>query len=625
MRDGALFRDLGFVRLGDYVVERLGISYRTAQELMRAGEKLERLPLVAAAYDAGEISAGHVRLLTRAAEPSNEAFHLALARRSTVRELARALAEREDAATASAGDPQPDEAVELERFELGSPAWIATLWRDTVSHMRWVVGRLLPRGTCFDMALAEYRSSRPLTDPFAEPREPNCDPVAAEKRPVVSQEPPARAREPHSENEVPALSDRTATSPASQLHGSALSLVHEAISCGAAASAEAEGAATKRDTRDARTLDHELRLLAAERQGQEAALADHLHAMRVGRAYSAEGSPSLEAYARDRLGLSPRRLYYLLALRRTLAGLPLLRGEFLTGRLTLRQVLLIGRVAVPETERAWMQRAVAVTFRRLEDEVSYWLHLKETRPAVWACLQGEPLPERLVLTPGQPPRLHASAHRRRRSRREVPDRAHARPALATAGGPAEQAYRAVSCEFVTAEMFLCALQEDEDAEPLPPRMCRIRMRLEPEVRKVWEETVAECREHAQRDLDEWEVFALVLHDYWKTWDTQEMRRQRREHSTLERDGWRCTVPGCRSIGSGQLHEHHIVFRSLGGPVRQPRNVTTLCSGHHLGLLHLEKMRCTGRAPDDLEWELGLERGREPFLIFKGERRIGGVA
>ena len=75
------------------------------------------------------------------------------------------------------------------------------------------------------------------------------------------------------------------------------------------------------------------------------------------------------------------------------------------------------------------------------------------------------------------------------------------------------------------------------------------------------------------------------------------------------------------MGTGRLHEHHVVFRSEGGELRDPANLTTLCSGHHLGLLHEGKMRCTGRAPDDLMWEMGIEPGRGPFLVFKGETLV----
>jgi hypothetical protein len=125
-------------------------------------------------------------------------------------------------------------------------------------------------------------------------------------------------------------------------------------------------------------------------------------------------------------------------------------------------------------------------------------------------------------------------------------------------------------------------------------------------------------------LKESEVLVLVMDAFWKTWDNVETRRQRRESPFLERDGWRCAAPGCRSIGTGRLQAHHVHFRSAGG-ADDPPNLTTQCVGHHLGLLHEGKMRCSGRAPDELRWEMGMGRGLEPFLVYEGETRIGGVA
>jgi hypothetical protein len=75
----------------------------------------------------------------------------------------------------------------------------------------------------------------------------------------------------------------------------------------------------------------------------------------------------------------------------------------------------------------------------------------------------------------------------------------------------------------------------------------------------------------------------------------------RDHAVFERDGWRCTVPGCSSYRN--LHAHHIVFRSAGGN-DGPSNLTTLCAWHHLRGVHAGAVRSTGRAPDDLRFELG---------------------
>jgi 5-methylcytosine-specific restriction endonuclease McrA len=80
--------------------------------------------------------------------------------------------------------------------------------------------------------------------------------------------------------------------------------------------------------------------------------------------------------------------------------------------------------------------------------------------------------------------------------------------------------------------------------------------------------------------------------------------QPREHRIMQRDGWRCSVPGCTSYRN--LHAHHVVFRSAGGS-DAAENLTTLCAAHHQRGVHGGgPLRITGRAPDRLRFELPLE-------------------
>ena len=87
---------------------------------------------------------------------------------------------------------------------------------------------------------------------------------------------------------------------------------------------------------------------------------------------------------------------------------------------------------------------------------------------------------------------------------------------------------------------------------------------------------------------------------------------RREHRVFERDGWRCTVPGCTSYRN--LHDHHIQFRSAGGS-DDLANRTTLCAWHHLRGVHAGVVRIRGLAPDGLRFELGVRSGRAPLVAF----------
>jgi hypothetical protein len=87
----------------------------------------------------------------------------------------------------------------------------------------------------------------------------------------------------------------------------------------------------------------------------------------------------------------------------------------------------------------------------------------------------------------------------------------------------------------------------------------------------------------------------------------------RDPADFDRDGWRCTVPGCTARRN--LQSHHIRFRSAGGP-DEPWNRTTLCAFHHHRGVHAGAVRITGRAPDGLSFELAGERWRS------GDVRVG---
>jgi len=553
LRGERLFRSLGFVRLSDYVTERLGLSHRTAQELMRVEEALSTLPAIAAVFEEGTLTSSHVRILARVAIPEAESYWLALARRSSVRELAEAAGAQSTgtppARETTANEAPAREASEAAWLQIDAPAWMAALWRDTVALVRRLVGAEATAGECLEVVLAEFGAGAGVEWSAA------SDPYAART-----------------------IETETAVDSGDRdMHASARSFTSTA-----AITATAATVAPRAPAGDARAVDRELRDLVCLRQRHEAALAAHLLGVGRERTYRVDGFASLEDYAHGRFGLSPRRLYYLLALHRTLEALPRLQASFFEGRLTLRQAILVGSVATVRTEASWIERAAGVTLRRLEDEIALWRQLKDSRPQVWRRLDGGPIPPGIALVPGTPPRLHASA---------PPD----------------------------AVAFVRALEEDAASEPLPERMVRIRMRAAPEVIAMWRDVVAWGRERGGgASLREWEVLALCLRDFFRTWDNAETRRQRRENPTLERDGWRCTAPGCRSMGSGRLHEHHVVFRSAGGAAKDPANLTTLCVGHHLGLLHEGKIRCSGQAPDDLRWEMGVERGREAFLVYRGE-------
>ena len=64
-----------------------------------------------------------------------------------------------------------------------------------------------------------------------------------------------------------------------------------------------------------------------------------------------------------------------------------------------------------------------------------------------------------------------------------------------------------------------------------------------------------------------------------------------------------------------LHDHHIHFRSTGGDDTL-ENRTTLCAFHHLRGVHAGLLRCVGRAPDGLRWEMGIRPGARPLMTYR---------
>lgn len=736
MRDRELYLDLGFVRLGDYASERLGLSLRTAQELIRVEESLERLPGAAAAFEACRLSAAHVRMLSRVATPETEALWVARARRLRVKEFRRlvaaclergladpvsrearkgplpgpggARANGDPPGTAPPGPLDMDADAEDTRVPMAirSPVWLLRWWRDTVLLAGRLSGAPLPAASVLELVLAEAMDAVP-----GDGIQDGARLGQAGGARLMGRGPAGHVQEPVPAR-IPAAASRPSEGAAGRLGttGSGAALHHaegtptevEAVHSGAAPlqtheASAATGAAAARpvaqmnraqpagavaagssgchedghhhhfDSRppDARQLDQILRELMTARQRCEASLAEQLACARSAQTHLLEGYRSLEHYATDRLGLSPRQMYYLLALHRTLDRLTDLRRALLDGQLTLRQALLVGRVATRETAGSWIRRAKAVTLRRLEDEVGCWVLLREERPEVWELLRGEPLPEGIVLIPGHEPRLHASAQRGGAGCRDAGlhtpalrvetegrqdglhdsapgpgvtgrDDAAVLPADANAGaddseGPtigshrgderagADEPHALPPGPPIGARAFLAALRSSEAATPLPRRMATLRMRVEPGIHDLWRRTCRALRSECDGPLQEWEALALLLRRFWKVWDNTATRRQRRENPTLERDGWRCTAPGCRAVGTGKLHEHHIVFRSAGGHLTDPANLTTLCTAHHQHLLHRGHVRCRGEAPDDLRWEMGVAGGRPAFLIYDGDR------
>ena len=82
-----LYRLLGYVRLADYLTERLGMSLRRCQSILRLERALADLPRLAQALAAGEVSVSKVEVAVSVATPESEGAWLERAKRLPLAEL----------------------------------------------------------------------------------------------------------------------------------------------------------------------------------------------------------------------------------------------------------------------------------------------------------------------------------------------------------------------------------------------------------------------------------------------------------------------------------------------------------------------------------------------------------
>ncbi len=602
------------------------MSLRRCQAILRLERVVVSLPHVGEALRFGEISLSKVEALSTVATDATEAFWLDRARHLSVADLreeirvARARAAplsgeppgaadvmgpRADEATSPAPDraPAPIQALAvddrvagggIEQDEPGcllafaAPAPVFAIWHWTLDLVRRVAGRQEPAWRCAEYLAAEFLSGVPDVSPesarAARPKETASLSRAAAKV----------AGKPMSVGSEPDRYDAAAWSEACDA-------VREALaSFGAAADVDTilgETPASSGDERsDAWGLDAGMRRLARLRQSLAWRQGRLLAAFTSTRLYRELGFGCFDDWIDERLPMSPRRARYLVSLERRLRRLPLLKDAYRRGLITWCHARLLARVVAPASESRWIRFARRVTVRRLEDAVVS-CEMESANPAHVGAL---PLPPedpptgRAGSGPAGPASLHTSAS------------PHGSASLHTS---------ALTSAPQPASAFLPVLAPQRDA-PAGRHACRRIVFWAPlDVAALWDSALRACRASARARLDDWECllrFVRVLRDTWENPDDPQWKRRYR---IFERDGWRCMAPGCTSRSG--LNEHHIVFRSQQGS-DDDENLVTLCVGHHQEGLHAGRVRCFGRAPESLWWDLGVRPDGEPLVRYFGE-------
>jgi 5-methylcytosine-specific restriction endonuclease McrA len=313
-------------------------------------------------------------------------------------------------------------------------------------------------------------------------------------------------------------------------------------------------------------LDFELEQTAALNEKTEMLLCCYLAAVRDRRAFEDFGYTNIYDYAYARFGFGQRKTRYLVSLGFKIERLPKIREALASGKLGWCKASRIASVASSENEVMWLDSALSLTVQQLErriqdgtDNLTSTLHLPLTQ-------------DRRILWE------NALEIFRRRAGAEIsPVEAFE---LMVAEVIAEWGHYGAGMpeEPETSE------DESEATDQEPPRQDEASQEVFPWVEaidtsKIETESLWDTERDAEKDFETNPRYNAV------------------RHFVLERDGWKCTYPGCGARAN--LHVHHIVFRSRGGG-DAPWNLTVVCNFHH-NLIHSEQIAVKGGAPLALEW------------------------
>ncbi len=549
---------LGFARLRDFAVERVGLSARSLQDLARVDAALARLPRLEAALVGGWLSWTKVRLVARVATPEDEESWTLYAVRTSAREMARDVraVDRDALGAEPESDEDGAEEAPRERIEIVCRPAASAKWFHARRAARRVAGERLPTWECLELVAAEVISAIGL-DPGTEDGDPSDD---------------ARADGPAQ----PANGCAPGAAVEGDLAWRPLRLVGADDLAEGAEELPDELTALLEDlpSADAFELDARLRRAVAFEQKLDAELGSLLRVVADRRLHLARGFPTFEAYARERLGLSPRKARALRRLERAADRCPALAEAYREGTLSWAQAHVIAPLlfldGAPFWGGSWVERAELVSVRRLEDDVERALLLAESDPGTFRVTGGV-------------------------------------PACECCGDPddPEEAERQTGAQHASDE------ETSRVSFSAPTDVVRL-------FRAVLAAVQRRIEERSGRRATPGEAFEAMLDHALAAWEVRDPET-RTDHRVFQRDGWRCQFPGCSSLRN--LHGHHIHFRSAGGN-DDLANRVALCAWHHQRGVHARIVRVTGRAPGNLRFELGVRReGRSLEVYRSGDVRV----
>jgi len=574
---------IGWARRRDYAVERLGISGRQLQELAQMDRAFGRLEAVERAFVSGRISWTKARLIARVATAEDAEPWIAHAAAIPARELSREVR----ALDARARDlllPETDEDGESEGEERETVFVHCTPAVRAKWHRARFLASRLEGHPVAGWAVAERLAAEALSAlPFDAAALARIEDEQAAERAGPAREaegPPAAAA---LGVRSPQESPNGCAGP--RIGGTAWRAARTAVSEVAPSDACASGDSWLAslleglDDADAFELDARLRRALEAEQRLTAQMGPWLLAVARGRLYRAYGCSSLGEFVREWLGMSPSKADALVRLERACQIGPPLREAYRAGRLSWAQaqqlIPLLRREDSAPWHAVWVAHAERVSVRRLDDELARALALGNLEP---------------------PPLDPPTGNWDNGGDAAADDGAADERSGSADAGAGDSQTGAHPTLFPKTMAFFFTAPRDV-ARLFRGALATVQRRIE---------------QRNDRTASESEAFDAILEHAFETWGIANASLQR-EHRVFDRDDWRCTFPGCTSYGN--LHDHHLEYRSRGGS-NDLSNRTTLCVWHHQRGEHAKIVRCRGEAPGKLRFELGLRAGREPLARYR---------
>ncbi|HSN83599.1 MAG TPA: HNH endonuclease signature motif containing protein, partial [Polyangiales bacterium] len=574
-RLGDGYRELGFSTLGAYALERCSRGGRWAAETRTLARRLQSLPQLTAALEAGSIGWSMAELLARHATPQTEAALLHVARGKTVHAMRIALSPQKSPSSPgspsapsspsspnASGSPEPPDDDELARtLSLTVPveeAWALEATRMMVEHMD---GKP-PGGHFLESLLAEGTITLlEWIDPAQDVTAPMETEHAAWRAAMQ------RLQHLHADAELRSR-PRVRTQPEA---GEAPAL--DDLPSGIEA------------------LDARIRHYSAELASRDLFFGRVAARFLALGGWQALGFSSEAHYARERLGLSRASLRSKVSLSRRSRGLDQVVDALQQGRIGFEAAGLVARIATAETEQAWVERAARRTFKHLREEVQ----------AVETVV-------RLAGETDRAPPSQTLLEQMEALERSILSGAFLKSVArgdAVEPGPEPEADEAAAVQ-ISGSASDEAPSEAVQISGSSGGKLTLRLRVRGD---VWLHYRQLERLHQRRCPGE-SFLEFLCASFWQTW-VPTLGVSDQWESIYRRDRYRCTSPVCHQRN---VTLHHVRYRAHGG-TDEPENLTSPCAFCHLEGEHGGRLQILppGSNPS---WVLG----RRPIMRVEGRER-----